>query len=174
MGLAIMGITLDYPTCLSHLSAAKLYGIGISAKFFISTALPVTLFFIPKTWLPVLCGLVAGGGLGEREAVVKELNKPKHENRKPRARVSHATAMGRAGGGHSLATVGHQKRIKELEDAVEALQIKNTVSREEAVCNLFSECSFSLFFCFLNSFNCFLVLWLLIVIFIHSVSLLIQ
>lgn len=85
MGLAIMGITLDYPTCLSHLSAAKLYGIGISAKSFISTALPVTLFLYQKLdYLFCVVWLQVEDLVNKREAVVKELNKLKHENKNPR------------------------------------------------------------------------------------------
>lgn len=65
--------------------------------------------------------------MNKREAVVKELNKLKHENRNPGQGQS-CSRNEQVRGGHSLATVGHQERIKELEDAVEALQIKNTVS----------------------------------------------
>jgi len=80
-----MGITLDYPTCLSHLLAAKLYGIGISAKSFISTALPVTLFLYHKLdYLFCVVWLQVEDLVNKIEAVVKELNKLKHENRNPR------------------------------------------------------------------------------------------
>ena len=61
----------------------------------------------------------------DREALQREVAKLQHENKNLQARVTHAVATNKSG---SLTTVSDQKRIKELEEMVEALHFKTAVS----------------------------------------------